>query len=78
LKERRRLVIVLRETPLSLVHLRNMTTLTQAGAVILPASPSYYMHPENIEELALTVSSRGVDMAGCQGDIARWRGKNLL
>ncbi len=78
LKERRKVIIVLRETPLSLIHLRNMTTLTEAGAIIMPASPSLYMHPSTIEELALSVSSRAVDMVGCRGDVARWEGKNLL
>ncbi len=72
LKERGRLIIVLRESPLSLIHLRNMTSLTEAGAVIMPASPSLYMHPTSIEELAMTISSRAVDMAGCHGNVARW------
>lgn len=58
LKERRRLVIVVRETPYSLIHLRNMTTLTEAGAVVLPASPSFYSHPEDIEQIVLTVVER--------------------
>lgn len=58
LKERRRLICVVRETPYSLIHLRNMTTLTEAGAIILPASPSFYSHPRNIEELAATVTER--------------------
>lgn len=51
LKERRRLVLVVRETPLSLIHLRNMTALTEAGAVVLPASPGFYARPSSIEEL---------------------------
>ena len=58
LKERRRLILVVRETPYSLIHLRNMTTLTEAGAIILPASPSFYSHPETIEALATTVVER--------------------
>ena len=58
LKERRRLVMVVRESPYSLIHLRNMTTLTEAGAIILPASPSFYSHPETIEALATTVVER--------------------
>ncbi|MFI3304363.1 MAG: UbiX family flavin prenyltransferase [Rikenellaceae bacterium] len=74
LKERRRLVMVVRETPLSLIHLRNMITLTEAGAIILPASPSYYMGVESIEELALSVSSRAVSMAGGAGNPREWRG----
>ena len=58
LKERRRLVIVVRETPYSLIHLRNMTTLTEAGAIILPASPSFYSNPATIEEAVDTVVER--------------------
>jgi 4-hydroxy-3-polyprenylbenzoate decarboxylase len=58
LKERRRLVIVVRETPYSLIHLRNMTTLTEAGAVILPASPSFYSNPETILQAVDTVVER--------------------
>ena len=59
LKERRRLVFVVRETPLSLIHLRNMAALTEAGAVILPASPSFYAAPQGVEELCGTVADRG-------------------
>lgn len=64
LKERRRLICVVRETPYSLIHLRNMTTLTEAGAIILPASPSFYSHPHDIEELAATVTERVLAHAG--------------
>lgn len=68
LKERRRLIIVVRETPYSLIHLRNMTTLTEAGAIILPASPSFYSHPVTIDEAVDTVVERiiahtGIDLA---------------
>lgn len=64
LKERRRLIFVVRETPFSLIHLRNMTTLTEAGAVILPASPSFYSHPQSIEALTMTVVERVLVHAG--------------
>ena len=64
LKERRRLVIVVRETPYSLIHLRNMTTLTEAGAVILPASPSFYSNPETILQAVDTVVERIMAHAG--------------
>ncbi len=64
LKERRRLVLVVRETPLSLIHLRNMTALTEAGAIILPASPSFYSAPADIEALCRTVSERAVEALG--------------
>ena len=67
LKERRRLVVVVRETPYSLIHLRNMTTLTEAGAVILPASPSFYSHPATIDEAIMTVVERIIAHLGvCQ------------
>jgi 4-hydroxy-3-polyprenylbenzoate decarboxylase len=68
LKERRRLIVVVRETPYSLIHLRNMTTLTEAGAIVLPASPSFYSHPTTIDEAVDTVVERiiahtGIDLA---------------
>ncbi len=58
LKEGRTLIVVPRETPLNLIHLRNLATLAEAGAVVLPASPSFYSHPESVEELAATVTDR--------------------
>ena len=70
LKERRRLVFVVRETPLSLIHLRNMAALTEAGAVILPASPSFYAAPQGIEELCGTVADRAAALLGV--DIQRY------
>ena len=66
LKERRKLIIVVRETPYSLIHLRNMTTLTEAGAVILPASPSFYSKPTTIEEAVDTVVERIIAHAGIE------------
>lgn len=64
LKERRRLVMVARETPLSTIHLRNMTALSECGAVILPAAPSFYSHPEDIRRLCMTVVERIVSILG--------------
>ena len=64
LKERRRLVLVVREAPYSLIHLRNMTTITEAGGIIIPASPSFYFKPQDIESLALTISTRAVELLG--------------
>ena len=64
LKERRRLVTVVREAPYSLIHLRNLTTITEAGAIVLPASPSFYFKPQTIDELAMTISQRAVEMLG--------------
>lgn len=58
LKERRKLIMVVRETPFNLIHLNNMTRLTEAGAVIMPASPSFYGKPETIEKLVDTVIDR--------------------
>lgn len=75
LKERRRLVLLLRETPLSLIHLRNMTSLTEAGAIVMPASPNFYSGASDVEALALTVSSRAVTIIGCSGDVKEWNGK---
>ena len=72
LKERRRLILVPREAPYSLVHLRNMVQLTEAGAIVMPASPSFYGHPATVDEVALTVVDRVLDLAGFQLDTFRW------
>lgn len=72
LKERRKLILVPRDTPYNLIHLRNMTQLTEAGAVICPASPSFYSHPKTFEELALTVVDRVLDLAGFDLETYRW------
>ena len=72
LKERRRLILVVRETPYSLIHLRNMTTLTEAGAIILPASPSFYSHPKTIEDLAMTVVERVIAHVGISEPRYEW------
>ncbi len=64
LKERRRLILVVRESPLSLIHLRNLTTLSEAGAIILPAAPSFYAHPRSIEELCRSISERILALLG--------------
>lgn len=72
LKERRRVVFVVRESPYSLIHMRNMTTLTEAGAIIMPASPSFYFNPSTIEELCLTISLRALDMIGVDTEHREW------
>jgi 4-hydroxy-3-polyprenylbenzoate decarboxylase len=72
LKERRKLICVLRETPYSLVHIRNMETVTLAGGIICPATPSFYSRPSSIEELALTVVDRALDLAGFDISAFRW------
>jgi 4-hydroxy-3-polyprenylbenzoate decarboxylase len=72
LKERRKLILVTRDTPLSLIHINNMKTVTEAGGIILPASPSYYSKPKTIEELAATVADRIIDLMGLENDTYRW------
>ena len=72
LKERRRLIFVVRETPQSLIHLRNMTTLTEAGAVILPASPSFYSSPTDVTSLCMTVIERVVSLLGVEAPHYKW------
>jgi len=72
LKERRRLIIVPREAPYSLIHINNMKTLTLAGAIICPASPSFYSNPETIDDLVMTVVDRILDLAGFDSNAFRW------
>jgi 4-hydroxy-3-polyprenylbenzoate decarboxylase len=75
LKERRRLVLVPRETPLSLVHLRNMTLATEAGAIVLPAAPGFYHRPKEIGQLVDFIVQRIVDHFGLEIPLAkRWEG----
>lgn len=76
LKERRRLILVVRETPYSLIHLKNMQIITEAGGIICPASPSFYSRPETFEELASTVIDRVLDLAGFDLKSYRWQEKN--
>lgn len=72
LKERKRLILVPRESPYNLIHLRNMTTISEAGAIIIPASPSFYSHPQSIEDVALTVVHRILKLADINHDSYRW------
>jgi 4-hydroxy-3-polyprenylbenzoate decarboxylase len=73
LKERRTLVVVPRETPLSLIHLENLTALARAGAMILPAMPSFYGKPRTLEDVIDTVVSRVLDHLGVEHDLVkRW------
>lgn len=64
LKEKRRLVLMVRETPLHLGHLRTMVRLTEAGAVIMPPNPTYYMHPETIEDIVCDTVGRALNLFG--------------
>jgi 4-hydroxy-3-polyprenylbenzoate decarboxylase len=75
LKEKRRLVLVPRETPLSLVQLRNMVSAAEAGAVILPACPAFYSQPKSMEELVDVLVGRVLDLCGVKNDLSRrWKG----
>lgn len=75
LKERRKLILVQRDTPLSLIHINNMKTITEAGGIICPASPSFYSKPATFEMLAATVVDRALELAGLQVDTYRWNEK---
>lgn len=72
LKERRKLLLIVRDTPYSLIHINNMQTVTQAGAIVCPASPSFYSNPKTFEELAATVIDRALDLAGLDIKSYRW------
>jgi flavin prenyltransferase len=75
LKERRRLVLVVRETPLSLIHLENMVTVTRAGGVVLPAMPAFFNRPKTVDALIDQVVSKALDLMGLENDLVkRWDG----
>ncbi len=71
LKERRRLVLVPREMPLSLIHLRNLTALTEAGAIVVPAMPAFYQRPETIDDLVNFVVGKVLDQLGLEHKLFR-------
>jgi 4-hydroxy-3-polyprenylbenzoate decarboxylase len=74
LKERRKLIVVPRETPWSLIHARNIVTLLEAGAVVLPAIPSFYSRPQTVEDVVDTVVWRILDQLGLPSARAfRWK-----
>jgi 4-hydroxy-3-polyprenylbenzoate decarboxylase len=75
LKERRKLILVTRDTPLSLIHINNMKTITEAGGIIAPASPSFYSKPSTFEAIADTVTHRVLDLAGININSYRWNEK---
>jgi 4-hydroxy-3-polyprenylbenzoate decarboxylase len=76
LKERRKLILVPRETPLSLVHLRNLVAVTEAGAVVIPAAPGFYHRPTRVEELVDFIVQRVLDQLDLDIQIARrWSGE---
>lgn len=72
LKERRKLICVIRDTPYNLIHIRNMETVTLAGGIICPATPSFYSKPKTIEQVAGTVVDRVLDLAGFTIKTFRW------
>ena len=76
LKERRKLVLITRDTPLNLIHINNMKTVTEAGGIICPASPSFYSKPTNFEQLAATVVDRAIDLVGLKNNSYRWSEPN--
>ena len=75
LKERRKLILVTRDTPLSLIHINNMKTITESGGIICPASPSFYSKPTSFEDLASTVIDRVLDLSGLSINTFRWGGE---
>jgi len=75
LKERRRLIVCPRETPYSLIHLRNMTSLTEAGGIVLPISPGYYQKPQHLEDLGKFIAGRILSLFGVDHSLfAAWKG----
>ena len=75
LKERRRLVVVPREAPYSLVHLRNMVAVTEAGGVVLPASPGFYQRPSTFDDLGDYVAARALSLCGVESSLfPGWEG----
>ncbi len=72
LKEKRKLICVIRDTPLNLIHLKNLTFISEAGGMILPAAPSFYSKPTTIEELVDTVVHRIIDHLNLQIQTFRW------
>ena len=76
LKERRPLIVVARETPLSLIHLENMTNLTKAGGIILPAMPAFYQHPKTLDDLGDFIAGRALSLLGYDHSLfTTWTGK---
>jgi 4-hydroxy-3-polyprenylbenzoate decarboxylase len=72
LKERRRLILMVRDTPYNLIHINNMQKLTEAGGIICPASPSFYSKPKTFEDLVSTVVDRVLDLAEIENESFRW------
>ena len=75
LKERRKLILIARETPYNLIHINNMKTITEAGGIICPASPSFYSNPKSFEELVSTVIDRVLTLSDLQNNSYSWGDK---
>lgn len=76
LKERKKLILVVRDTPYNLIHIKNMETISLAGGIICPATPSFYSKPKTMDELAATVVDRVIDLAGLDQKTFRWGANN--
>ena len=77
LKERRRLILLARETPLHLVHLRNMTTVTEMGAIVCPPVPAFYQKPQTVDDIVQHSIARVLDLLGLEQTLAApWMGLN--
>lgn len=72
IKERKKLILVIRDTPYNLIHINNMQSITAAGGIICPATPSFYSHPKNFDELAATVIDRVLNLAGIDLPHYKW------
>jgi 4-hydroxy-3-polyprenylbenzoate decarboxylase len=72
LKERRKLILMTRETPLNLIQIENMKGVTLAGGIICPANPSFYCNPQNMDDLLGTVVSRILNLSGFESNARRW------
>ena len=75
LKERRKFILVVRETPYNLIHINNMKTISEAGGIICPASPSFYSNPKTFEALSATVIDRALTLSGLQNKAYSWGDK---
>jgi 4-hydroxy-3-polyprenylbenzoate decarboxylase len=75
LKERKKMIFLTREMPLNLVHINNMKTVTEAGGIICPASPSFYSHPANTNEMLSTVIDKILNLAGFEIEGFKWGDK---